>query len=460
MPSYLFYDIETTGLNKAFDQILQFAAIRTDLNLQELERYELKIKLNPDVIPAPRALITHHIGIQAALNGIAEIEAIKQIHQWLNTPGTISLGYNTLGFDDEFLRFSFYRNLLPPYSHQYANQCSRMDIFPIAAMYYLFKNSVIAWPKKADGKISLKLEALNQINQFVSGRAHDAMVDVEATVALARAFFAERDMWDYVTGYFNKQIDLTRSQQPEALMVYNKFGGDQWFQAPVLFLGNHRHYKNQQLWLRLDAENLMNPTTEMIRDYKLVANKKLGEPGFLLPLTERFLQHLSADRRALAENNKLWLQQHPDVFQQIVNYHTEFKFPVYPETDVEAGLYINGFWSEEENSFCRRFHAATPPEKALMTENIKHPKLKMLATRLLGRHYPEAMTATLANQFAAFMNRINPQNDSDALQDYRGEKRLTPKAALADIAELRQSNEISTEQARLLEELETYLNAF
>jgi exodeoxyribonuclease-1 len=58
MQTYLFYDIETTGLNKAFDQVLQFAAIRTDLNLQEIERYELNIKLNPDTIPAPRAIIT------------------------------------------------------------------------------------------------------------------------------------------------------------------------------------------------------------------------------------------------------------------------------------------------------------------------------------------------------------------------------------------------------------------
>ena len=46
MQTYLFYDLETTGLNKSFDQILQFAAIRTDLNLKELKRYELKIKLN------------------------------------------------------------------------------------------------------------------------------------------------------------------------------------------------------------------------------------------------------------------------------------------------------------------------------------------------------------------------------------------------------------------------------
>jgi len=39
--TYLFYDTETTGLNKSFDQVLQFAAIRTDLDLNEIERHEL-----------------------------------------------------------------------------------------------------------------------------------------------------------------------------------------------------------------------------------------------------------------------------------------------------------------------------------------------------------------------------------------------------------------------------------
>ena len=39
--TYLFYDIETSGLNKCFDQVLQFAAIRTDLELHELEHYEI-----------------------------------------------------------------------------------------------------------------------------------------------------------------------------------------------------------------------------------------------------------------------------------------------------------------------------------------------------------------------------------------------------------------------------------
>ena len=62
--TYLFYDIETTGLNPCFDQVLEFAAIRTDLELRELERYDLKVKLNPDTVPAPAALMTHRIGVE------------------------------------------------------------------------------------------------------------------------------------------------------------------------------------------------------------------------------------------------------------------------------------------------------------------------------------------------------------------------------------------------------------
>jgi exodeoxyribonuclease-1 len=176
--TYLFYDVETSGLNKSFDQVLQFAAIRTDEKFNELERHEFLVKLNPDVIPTPQAIIINRISINKLQNeGIPEPVAIEKIHQLLNTPGTISLGYNTLGFDDEFLRFSFHRNLLPPYTHQYANFCGRADLYPITIMYYLFKPEVLNWPK-LNNKTSLKLEQLNIANQFAEGMAHNAMVDV------------------------------------------------------------------------------------------------------------------------------------------------------------------------------------------------------------------------------------------------------------------------------------------
>jgi exodeoxyribonuclease-1 len=106
-PTYLFYDIESSGLNKCFDQVLQFAAIRTDLQLNEIERYELKIKPNCDVLPAPGAIVTHYLSPDSLQDGLAEIEALEKIHAWMNQPGTISLGYNTLTFDVNFYPVPF-----------------------------------------------------------------------------------------------------------------------------------------------------------------------------------------------------------------------------------------------------------------------------------------------------------------------------------------------------------------
>lgn len=461
MQTYLFYDIETTGLNKAFDQILQFAAIRTDLNLNELNRYELKVKLNRDIIPSPEAIITHGIGIKEAEEGISEIEAVKQIHQWLNTPGTISLGYNTLGFDDEFLRFSFYRNLLPPYTHQYANQCSRMDIYPMTVMFYLFKNSILKWPEK-NGKISLKLEELNHINQFVSGKAHHAMVDVEATLSLTKTLFNDREMWNYLTGYFNKERDEARLKQFEAsetLMVDGFFGAENYYQCPVISIGKHNHYKNQTLWLKLDSEHLMKTSLDTIAETTRVIHKKLGEPSFILPFKSQYLIHLTKERYELMETNKAWLKENTAIFSKIMEYHKTYLYPTYPETDIDASLYLNGFWTREEENFCRQFHmTSSAEEKSLLAKKITNPKLKALVIRLLGRHYPESMSNEQAESFEKYLQKIRSKESASILIDYRGEKRLTPNFALQEIKRLKQTRSLDLPKIKLLDELENYLN--
>ncbi len=467
MQTYLFYDIETTGLNKAFDQVLHFAAIRTDLSLKEIERYDIKVKLNPDIIPAPRATITHHIGIAEAQEGLNEYQAISQIHQLLNEPGTISLGYNTLGFDDEFLRFSFYRNLLTPYTHQYANQCGRMDLYPIAVMYFLYKNDLIKWPS-LDGKPNLKLENINAANQFIAGRSHHAMVDVEVTLALARVFFQARDIWDYITGYFTKQTDQQRIQQlpadldhaltvhHEGLMLYGKLGATDFYQAPVLHLGNSVPYKNQSLWLRLDTADLNKTTIDTIADTTWAIRKKAGEPGFILPQKKRFTSHLTTERQTLAQANKQWLKDNPILFKQIIDYYRHYTYPVVPNVDIEASLYLNSFWSDDENTFCRRFHQAKPIDKVAMTDNIRHPKLKALAIRILGRNYPELLSAAQQDVFAQYTHQLLTTSGDTGIIDFKGAGKLSPNTALADIALLRQEA-LSPHQLHLLDELENYI---
>jgi exodeoxyribonuclease-1 len=468
MQTFLFYDIETTGLNKAFDQVLQFAAIRTDLNLREIERHEFKVKLNPDVVPSPRALLTHHIGVGDTRDGISEYDAMRQIHIIMNEPGTISLGYNTLGFDDEFLRFSFYRNLLPPYTHQYANSCARMDLYPITIMFHLYKNHILEWPR-IDNEIKLKLELINNSNKLFAGRAHDAMVDVEITLALTKHFFTEKKMWDYLTGYYNKFTDEERARalptvlesshgkHQEGLMVLGKIGAAYYYQAPVIFLGEHKFQKGRTAWLRLDSEDLIKTTPESIKDTTFGFRKKLGEPGFILPLNSHYSAQLTHDRRELTERNKAWLKQHPDLFNQIIEYHRTFVFTNPPSVDTDAGLYINSFWTDEENSLCRQFQRVTPAEKVSLLSRIKNPTLKTLAVRLLARNFPEVLTDDLKQEYQTYLERAFSDQPENVVIDFQGNPRLTPKVALADIEMLRLNGNLSSEQTRQLTELEEYL---
>ena len=465
--TYLFYDIETTGLNKAFDQVLQFAAIRTDLQLQEIERYEWKVKLNPDVIPSPQAMLTHRISLATIEQGISEYDAIRKIHKIMNEPGTISIGYNTLGFDDEFLRFTFFRNLLPPYTHQYVNRCARVDLYPIAIMYHLFKRDVLTWPV-VDSETKLKLELINIANNLVQGRAHDAMVDVEITIAVAKRFMAETEMWKYVTNNFNKEIDESRhvtlpiglaslyGNHPEGLMILGRIGAAQYYQAPVILLGNHVTYK-KQVWLRLDTDMITHATAENIADTTRVYLKKLGEPGFVLPHKERFLSYLTSERRTLAENNKTWLDQNPQIFKLIIEYHRSFLYRLEPATDVDASLYNSSFWTNEENAFCQRFHLAPPDEKVSMLATLHNPQLKKLASRLIGRNFPELQTDDIKAEFAEYLRKVHSDGALDNVVDFKGHLRLNPYAALAEIKTIREKTTLDPEQIELMNQLERFL---
>jgi exodeoxyribonuclease-1 len=444
--TYLFYDLETTGLNPCFDQILQFAAIRTDLELRALEEYNIRIKLNSDVIPAPQAILTHNISIEQMQEGICEYEAIKKIHALVNQPGTISLGYNTLGFDDEFLRFAFYRNLLPPYTHQFANSCSRMDLYPILVMFYLFKRDVLQWPE-INGKLSLKLEYLSSKNNLLCGDAHDALVDAKATLELARKLSQETEMWNYLQTYFDKAADEDRMLKlSEAIMVDGKYGFDNFYQIPLLQLGKHNHYKNQTLWLRLDL-----PIPEQAPEKAFIIRKRAGDLGLLLPMQKRFTQYLSTERQQIVVANKKWLAANNNQLEEIITYSKDYKYPEVPNVDVDAALYQIGFPSNYELKLCAQFHAKSLTEKLEMVDKFSH-QLRTQAIRLLGRNYPRYLPEQLQQEYDEYLEDINQGNSVD----YKSQPRYNRSQAEKEVTELL-LKELTEQQRKLLKEFADYL---
>lgn len=468
--TYLFYDLETTGLNKAFDQVLQFAAVRTDRQLNEIERFTLKVQLRPDVIPSPGAVITNRISLKDQATGLCEYEAIRQIHRLMNQRNTISLGYNSLGFDDEFLRFSFHRNLLPPYTHQFKNGCRRMDLLPITVMFWLYKREVIAWPQ-VNAKPSLKLENISAVNQLANGPAHEATVDVAATLELARRFFKSEKMWNYLMGYFEKETDAHRITDIPAsfqsalgdhrwgLMVSSEYGPRLMYQVPVLSIGSSIPYSNQTLWLRLDLPALTETKADAIDTSTWIVRKRYGEPGILLPPNRRYLKLLSAERKAIATDNLNWLQSNPSIFQQIVSYHRNYAYPFIPNLDPDAALYQIGFFSRSDENLFKEFQTAPLEEKETITHRLTSPDARILANRVFGRNFPQQLSGESAAEFEAYMRRVNPSSEDQALVDYRGTSRMTPTAALAEIKHLRKSAGLDEEQMALLEDLQNYIES-
>lgn len=206
--TFFFYDLETSGLNPREDRIMQFAGIRTDLNLNPIgEPYNILVKLNDDTLPSPDALmVTGITPQQTQAEGYSEAEFSKLLMEEVFTPGTIATGFNSIRFDDEFIRALFWRNFYDPYAWFWRDGRSRWDLLDVVRMTRALRPEGIIWPV-VDGKASNRLEVLTKENGIDHFKAHDALSDVEALIAITKLIKTKQPkLYDHLFAYKDKKL--------------------------------------------------------------------------------------------------------------------------------------------------------------------------------------------------------------------------------------------------------------
>ncbi|MDP1574822.1 MAG: exodeoxyribonuclease I [Coxiellaceae bacterium] len=470
--TYLFYDLETSGLSPAFDQILQFAAVRLDQNFEELERHNIRVQLSEDTIPSPQALVVNRTSVAMFHEGVSEYDAIQKIYDLMNTPGTISVGYNSLSFDDEFLRFSFFKHLLPPYRHQYANHCARMDIFPIVLLAFQIRRDLLEWPIK-DGKHSFKLEYLARANNCNTGASHDALIDVLDTIALAKLLRQDALFWEEATTFFNKKKDkeifennastFTIGTATHSLSILLEKQPNMP-PIPALCLGTHKHYENQTRWLRLDENDFAALPANTLGKQVKSLRKKWGEPPFLFSNHDaRLLGQLSPHQIERVEANLRFLQENSALFSALKEEKLNEAYPDNRHYDANAALYKLQFAKKNEEEekkreqvtehLCRSFHLLDNSRKHEVVRKLAsvNPIYQTLAIRIMGRYMPSRLSPEDRLTYQMYLAHVFYNSTDSLILDHRDQAKLSLPEAMSATEKLLLAAKTPEEQQFLTE---------
>ncbi len=233
--TFLFYDLETSGLNTRDDRIMQFAAQRTDLNLKEIgEPINILIKMSNDTLPSPSAVRTTGITPQATqADGLTEAEFCRYAIDKIFIPNTIIVGFNNVRYDDEMMRHLLWRNFYDPYEWEWKDGRSRWDMLDVVRMTRVLRPEKIKWPTDEEGNPTNRLELITKENGIEHEHAHDALSDVFATIAVARLIKENQpQLFDFLFKMRNKkavQKLVNLEDKKPFVYVSGRYGKDRNF---------------------------------------------------------------------------------------------------------------------------------------------------------------------------------------------------------------------------------------
>jgi exodeoxyribonuclease-1 len=420
--TFYFYDLETSGFNPKISRIMQFAGQRTDMDLNPIgEPDNILIKITPDILPDPDAILVTGITPQSTLvDGITEAEFTKYLTDQVCTSGTIMVGFNNVRFDDEFIRYTLWRNFYDAYEWHWKDGCSRWDMLDVVRMTRALRPDNIKWPFTPDGKPTNRLEYLTALNKLDHESAHDALSDVNATIAVARLVKNKQPkLFDYLLGIRDKRKvqELVTSGKP---FVYSSGRYPSEFEktTAVITVGQHPD-KNAALVydLRIDPAKFVDLSAQKIAELwsawgkeapyfpvKILSYNKCPAVAPLSVLDKDSAERIKIDLN-IAEANVAKLKNNNKFREKLVEALSISKpkiqaGPMTNEQEVD-GLLYDGFVNDDDKTKMRVVRAAKPDEldKSL---DFKDDRLGLLLPLYKARNFPKSLSGEEQERWEEF----------------------------------------------------------
>ncbi|MBR0403451.1 exodeoxyribonuclease I [Candidatus Saccharibacteria bacterium] len=416
--TFFFYDLETSGLSPREDRIMQFAGIRTDTDFNQIgEPVNLLVKLNDDTLPSPYAIMTTGITPQQTQqDGLTEAELSHFLQDEIFTPSTCVIGYNSIRFDDEFMRHLFWRCFYDPYEWQWQDGRSRWDLLDVVRLTRALRPEGINWPVTKDGKATNRLELLTKENGITHAHAHDALSDVEALISVTKLIKEHQpQLYNYLFEMRKKQkLQKMINLEDKKPFVYasGRYSADHEKTTIAFPISPSRNGNVLVFDLRynldeiIDSDNFF-PIVKELAYNKCPAVAPLG----VLEKDDGWAK-IGITKDQLDENLKALLA-HPEFAEKMrEQYENIPEWPAAP--DPESALY-DGFLPEQDRVRCNAVRNADASKLADFHPTFTDQRLPELLLHYKAKNYPTSLAEDEVKKWEEYRkNRLTRQSSSFA----------------------------------------------